>query len=261
MTSQVLNFDVEGLIRGVSHTPAQHKLVPNLKFSEVWLHAQDVTLSAVKSRPKDEEYNQMLLKSYVKRLVAAQELADLHRRSSPCPSRSVAPPALPCTTSALPMSETALANAQTTDGHFRCLWMAGMSSLAGSRAICHRLPGTMCTDGSPGSTMHKRCCEHGVLRQAWDSVWRDAPRCAHSSTVSTRTLWRWKMLGCAWRCGSTMASHQTTQTGDRSCRVEQSCGRSLMPGSLQNSPVVTAGACGRLCCKQDVHTRKKRPPR
>ncbi len=122
MTSQVLNFDVEGLIRGVSHTPAQHKLVPNLKFSEAWLHAQDVTLSAAKSRPKDKEYNQMLLKPYVERLVAAQELADLHRRSSPCPSRSVAPPALPCTppalpctTSALPMSETALVNAQTTD--------------------------------------------------------------------------------------------------------------------------------------------------
>ena len=120
--TQVLNFDVERLIREVGHTPAQHKLVPNLKFSEVWLHAQDVALSAVKSRPKDEEHNQMLLKSYVKLLMAAQELADLHRRSSPCPSRSVAPPALPCTPpallctiSALPMSETALANAQTTD--------------------------------------------------------------------------------------------------------------------------------------------------
>jgi len=83
MTSQVLNFDVEGLIREVGHIPAQHKLVPNLKFSEVGLHAQDVTLSAVKSRPKDEEYNQRLLKSYVKPLVAVQELADLHRRPSP----------------------------------------------------------------------------------------------------------------------------------------------------------------------------------
>ena len=81
--TQVLNFDVERLIREVGHTPAQHKLVPNLKFSEVWLHAQDVALSAVKSRPKDGEHNQMLLKSYVKLLMAAQELADLHRRSSP----------------------------------------------------------------------------------------------------------------------------------------------------------------------------------
>ena len=35
MTSQMLNFDVEGLIREVGHMPAQHKLVPNLKFSEV----------------------------------------------------------------------------------------------------------------------------------------------------------------------------------------------------------------------------------
>ena len=92
MTSQVLNFDVESLIREVGHMPAQHRLVPNLKFGEVWLHAQDVALSAVKSRPKDEEYNQMLLKSYVKLLVAAQEIADLHaalRRPKPvgCSSR------------------------------------------------------------------------------------------------------------------------------------------------------------------------------
>ena len=135
MTSQVLNFDVEGLIREVGHTPAQHKLVPNLKFSEVWLHAQDVALSAVKSRPKDEEHNQMLLKSYVKLLMAAQELADLHRRSSPAQADrlllsrasrsrsrsrpSTARPTPPCTTLALPMSETALERALTMDGHSR----------------------------------------------------------------------------------------------------------------------------------------------
>ncbi len=105
------------------------------------------------------------------------------------------------------------------------------------------------------------CCKHGVLRQALDSVWSDAPCCAHSSAVSTRTLWQWKKLRCAWRCGSTATNHQTTQTGDRSCCVEQSCERSLMPGSGQNSPVVTVGACGRLCCEQDLHTRKERPPR
>ncbi len=58
---------------------------------------------------------------------------------------------------------------------FRWSMMRGLSarvnesSLAGSRAICHRLLGTMCTGGSPGSTMCKRCCKHGVLRQAWDS--------------------------------------------------------------------------------------------
>ncbi len=79
----MLNFDVEGLAREVGHIPAQHKLVPNLKFSEVHLHTQDVALSAVKSRPKDEEYNQRLLKSYVKLSVAVQELAELHRHPSP----------------------------------------------------------------------------------------------------------------------------------------------------------------------------------